>query len=135
MVVRVVLGCDATEPVAWLEKRRCDITLGRKASCSLTTLGMLMESSEAGTSQDGELRFARRFKYDNWGKKEAFLTLFIVLVGAAERVLRGLARRLAVLLPNGAGARVRPRHGGQTEAVGRRRGADGADGCFSLICC
>lgn len=31
--------------MAWLEKRRCVIKLGRKASCSLTTLGMLMESS------------------------------------------------------------------------------------------
>lgn len=45
MVVRGFSGCEAAEPVAWLEKRRCDITLGRKASCSLTTLGILMESS------------------------------------------------------------------------------------------
>lgn len=45
MVVRGTSGCIAAEPVAWLEKRRCDITLGRKASCSLTTLGILMESS------------------------------------------------------------------------------------------
>lgn len=46
MVVRGASGCEAAEPVAWLEKRRCAITLGRKASCSLTTLGILMESSE-----------------------------------------------------------------------------------------
>lgn len=45
------------------------------------------------------------------------LTLFVVLVGAAQRVLGGLARRLAVLLPHGAGARVGARHGGQAEAV------------------
>lgn len=45
MVLRGASGCDAAEPVAWLEKRRCEITRGRKASCSLTTLGMLMESS------------------------------------------------------------------------------------------
>ncbi len=45
MVVRGASGCEAAEPVAWLEKRRCAITLGRKASCSLTTLGILMESS------------------------------------------------------------------------------------------
>lgn len=52
MVVRVASGCKAAEPVAWLEKRRCDITLGRKASCSLTTLGILMESSE---NEGGEM--------------------------------------------------------------------------------
>lgn len=44
-IVRGTSGCEAAEPVAWLEKRRCAITRGRKASCSLTTLGMLMESS------------------------------------------------------------------------------------------
>lgn len=45
MLVRGASGRKDAEPVAWLEKRRSDITLGRKASCSLTTLGMLMESS------------------------------------------------------------------------------------------
>lgn len=45
MVARGASGCDAAVPVAWLEKRRCTIAPGKKASCSLTTLGMLMESS------------------------------------------------------------------------------------------
>lgn len=45
IMVRGPSGCEAIEPVAWLENRRCVITRGRKASCSLTTLGMLMESS------------------------------------------------------------------------------------------
>lgn len=46
------------------------------------------------------------------------LTLFVILIGAAERVLGRLTRRLAVLLPNGACARVGARHCGQTEAIG-----------------
>lgn len=46
-----------------------------------------------------------------------FLTLFVILIGAAERVLGGLTRRLAVLLPHCAGARVGTRHCGQTEAI------------------
>lgn len=50
MVVRGASGCEAAEPVAWLENRRCAIPLGRKASCSLTTLGMLIES----TRRDGD---------------------------------------------------------------------------------
>lgn len=45
IVVRGTSGCEAADPVAWLEKRRCAINRGRKASCSLTTLGMLIESS------------------------------------------------------------------------------------------
>lgn len=45
MVLRPGSGCVEAEPVAWLEKRRCVITLGMNASCSLTTLGMLIESS------------------------------------------------------------------------------------------
>lgn len=45
IVVRCPSGCEGTEPVTWLENRRCVITRGRKASCSLTTLGILMESS------------------------------------------------------------------------------------------
>ncbi len=53
MVVRGASGCEAAEPVAWLEKRRCAITLGKKASCSLTTLGILMESS-GGRRMEGE---------------------------------------------------------------------------------
>lgn len=52
MVVRGASGCEAAEPVAWLEKRRCAIALGKKASCSLTTLGMLMESSAGQTETD-----------------------------------------------------------------------------------
>lgn len=52
MVVRGASGCEVAEPVAWLEKRRCAIALGKKASCSLTTLGMLMESS-AGQMEMG----------------------------------------------------------------------------------
>lgn len=46
------------------------------------------------------------------------LTLFVILIGAAERVLGRLTRRLAVLLPHGARARVGARHCGQTEAIG-----------------
>lgn len=47
-------GCVDAEPVAWLEKRRCVIKLGRKASCSLTTLGMLMESSSKKEEEGGK---------------------------------------------------------------------------------
>lgn len=59
MVVRGASGCEAAEPVAWLEKRRCDITLGRKASCSLTTLGILMESSVERGMEGSELQFLK----------------------------------------------------------------------------
>ena len=55
MVARGVSGCKAAEPVAWLEKRRCSIILGKKASCSLTTLGILIESS-GGRREKGEGR-------------------------------------------------------------------------------
>lgn len=48
MAGRGASGCEAAEPVAWLEKRRCETARGRNASCSLTTLGMLMESSGGG---------------------------------------------------------------------------------------
>ena len=64
-----------------------------------------------------------------------FLTLFIVLVGPAERVLRRLPRWLAVLLPNCAGARVGARHCGQTEAIRRCGGAHRADGRLPLVSC
>lgn len=57
MVVRGGSGCEAAEPVAWLEKRRCDITLGRKASCSLTTLGMLIESSKERRMEGSDFSF------------------------------------------------------------------------------
>lgn len=90
MVVRGTSGCEAAEPVAWLEKRRCAITLGKKASCSLTTLGILMESSVGG---DGvQFKFLHVKREIRWKVKIGmFLTLFIILIGAAERVLGGLA--------------------------------------------
>lgn len=61
------------------------------------------------------------------------LTLFVVLVGAAKRVLGRLAGRLAVLLPDRAGASVGAGHGGQAEAVGRGGGAHRADGRLALV--
>lgn len=61
------------------------------------------------------------------------LTLFIVLISATEGVLGRLAGWLAVLFPNGASARVGARHGGQTQAVGRRGGAHCADRCLALV--
>lgn len=84
--MRWASGCEATEPVAWLEKRRCVITRGKKASCSLTTLGMLMESS---VKKDTFL-ISMCWKGEKW-KLKVPLTLFIILVGAAESVLRRLA--------------------------------------------
>lgn len=63
------------------------------------------------------------------------LTLFFVLIGAAERVLGGLARRLTLLLPNRAGARVGARHCGQAEAVSGCGGAHRADGRLALVGC
>lgn len=52
MVLKPVSGCVEAEPVAWLEKRRCVIKLGKKASCSLTTLGILMESSSGKEKEE-----------------------------------------------------------------------------------
>lgn len=51
-MLRPGCGCVGVEPGAWLEKRRCAIKLGKKASCSLTTLGMLMESSSKKKEQE-----------------------------------------------------------------------------------
>lgn len=110
MVVRGASGCKAAEPVAWLEKRRCDITLGRKASCSLTTLGMLIESSKERRMEDSES--SSDFYKCKCEVKGIFLTLFIILISAAECVLGGLTRWLAVLLPNCASASVGARHCG-----------------------
>lgn len=50
-------------------------------------------------------------------KLKVCLTLFIILISAAQSVLRRLARRLTVLLPDGARTRVGARHCGQTEAI------------------
>lgn len=78
--------------MAWLEKRRCAITLGRKASCSLTTLGILMESSVVGGEEGAQFESLQISNVKKMASKTgAFLTLFIVLVGAAESVLGGLA--------------------------------------------
>lgn len=50
MVLMVGSGWLAETPVVWLENRRWVMILGiRKVSCSLTTLGMLTESS--GTAE------------------------------------------------------------------------------------
>lgn len=65
--------------------------------------------------------------------KARALTLFIVLVGAAQRVLRWLAGRLAVLLPYRASTSVGAGHGGKAEAVGRGGCAHCADGCLALV--
>lgn len=62
-------------------------------------------------------------------------TFFILLIGAAQRVLRGLLGGLAVLLPHRASARVGAGHGGQAQAVSRRGGAHGADRCLPLVSC
>lgn len=58
MVLRPDSGC-VEEPVAWLEKRRCVIKLGKKASCSLTTLGMLMESSSKKDEENCITRYRK----------------------------------------------------------------------------
>ena len=88
MVVRGASGCEAAVPVAWLEKRRCVTTLGRKASCSLTTLGMLMESSGGRRTESSVSSVTVSTRVRDVKKETGmFLTLFVVLVGAAERVL------------------------------------------------
>ncbi|TNN46269.1 hypothetical protein EYF80_043507 [Liparis tanakae] len=63
-VARGTSGCEAAEPVAWLEKRRCAKMRGRKASCSLTTLGMLTESS--GNGETAETRVSWEGWRDGW---------------------------------------------------------------------
>lgn len=69
MVVRGASGCEAAEPVAWLEKRRCAITLGKKASCSLTTLGILMESSVGGDKDGVQFKFLHVKREIRWKVK------------------------------------------------------------------
>lgn len=58
---------------------------------------------------------------------------FILLICAAQRVLRGLLGRLAVLLPDCASASVGAGHGGQAQAVSRGGGAHSADRCLPLV--
>lgn len=72
-----------------------------------------------------------------WGLSSNQLprTFFILLICAAQCVLRGLLGRLTVLLPDGAGASVGAGHGGQAQAVSRGGGAHRADRRLPLVSC